>query len=66
MHPKNKFFHIGRPNLPNKKLVLEKFSQILENGWLTNNGPMVRELEARIQDYLGSNIVYAYATPRLG
>ena len=46
-------FHVGKPNLPNKRLVLENFSQILENGRLTNNGPMVQELEGRIQDYLG-------------
>jgi dTDP-4-amino-4,6-dideoxygalactose transaminase len=48
-------FHVGRPNLPDEKIVLDKFSEVLQNKWLTNNGPMVEELESKIEKYLGVN-----------
>ena len=44
---------MGRPNIPSKEKVLSRFSKVLENEWLTNNGPMVQELEHKIQQYLG-------------
>jgi len=49
----NKPFHVGCPNIPNKEKILSKFSEVLDNKWLTNNGPMVQELEHKIQQYLG-------------
>jgi len=48
-----KTFHVGRPNIPNKEKVLSKFSEVLNNKWLSNSGPMVQELEHQIQQYLG-------------
>lgn len=45
--------HVGRPNIANPAVFLERVGQIIENQWLTNNGPMVQELERRIADYLG-------------
>lgn len=45
--------HVGRPNIGNQKRFLELTSQILDNHWLTNNGPMVRDLESRIASLLG-------------
>lgn len=39
--------------MPNKKKVLEKISQVLDNQWLTNVGPLSLELEERIADMLG-------------
>lgn len=45
--------HVGRPNIGNQKRFLELTSQILDNHWLTNNGPMVRGLESRIASLLG-------------
>ncbi len=47
-----KTLHVGRPNIGNKKLFLEKADKILENAWLTNNGPFVREFEQKIQNRL--------------
>ena len=46
-------FHVGRPNIPNKEKVLEKFSQVLDNQWLTNMGPLSLDLEERIAEMLG-------------
>lgn len=45
--------HVGRPNIGNKQAFLDRVNQILDNNWLTNNGPMVQEFEQRIADYLG-------------
>lgn len=44
--------HVGRPNIGNRDAFLARVSQILDNHWLTNNGPMVQEFEQRIADYL--------------
>jgi dTDP-4-amino-4,6-dideoxygalactose transaminase len=43
--------HVGRPNVGNRELFLKYTEQILDSQWLTNNGPMVRELETKIAEY---------------
>ncbi|MCE7951140.1 MAG: aminotransferase class I/II-fold pyridoxal phosphate-dependent enzyme [Xanthomonadales bacterium PRO7] len=45
--------HVGRPNIGNREAFLQRVNQILDNQWLTNNGPMVQEFENRIAKYLG-------------
>lgn len=45
--------HVGRPNIGNREAFLQRVNQILDNQWLTNNGPMVQEFEQHIADYLG-------------
>lgn len=45
--------HVGRPNIGDRNRFLELTSQILDNRWLTNNGPFVRELESKIATRLG-------------
>lgn len=40
--------HVGRPNISNKALFIEYVETILDNNWLTNNGPFVQELESHI------------------
>ncbi|KAF0191312.1 MAG: hypothetical protein FD165_1908 [Gammaproteobacteria bacterium] len=40
-------------NLPNRDRFEQLAREIFASGWLTNNGPMVRELEERLADYLG-------------
>ncbi len=40
--------HVGRPNVGDRTAFLERVESILDRGWLTNAGPMVAELEARI------------------
>ena len=37
--------HVGRPNLGPKAAFDALASGIFENRWLTNNGPLVQELE---------------------
>jgi dTDP-4-amino-4,6-dideoxygalactose transaminase len=45
--------HVGRPNIGDREQFLQRVSQILDNQWLTNNGPMVQEFEQRIAAHLG-------------
>jgi dTDP-4-amino-4,6-dideoxygalactose transaminase len=45
--------HVGRPNIGNHKRFLQRASDILDSGWLSNNGPIAQEFEQRIADFLG-------------
>jgi dTDP-4-amino-4,6-dideoxygalactose transaminase len=45
--------HVGRPNITNRSGFMRYVNDILDRGWLTNNGPLVQELEHRIESYLG-------------
>lgn len=45
--------HVGQPNIGDREDFLRRIGQILDNRWLTNNGPMVQEFEQRIANYLG-------------
>ena len=45
--------HVGRPNVPDHDAVLSRIRGALERGWLTNDGPLVRELEEQLAQYLG-------------
>lgn len=44
---------VTRPYLPDRAKLDKYIDGIYERGWLTNNGPLLRELTARLQDYLG-------------
>jgi dTDP-4-amino-4,6-dideoxygalactose transaminase len=43
--------HVGRPSIGNRELFLRYTEEILDRQWVTNNGPVVQELEQRIADY---------------
>jgi dTDP-4-amino-4,6-dideoxygalactose transaminase len=45
--------HVGRPNLGDRAALLRHTGDIYDRRWLTNNGPLVQELEARIAQRLG-------------
>ncbi|MCZ8092138.1 MAG: aminotransferase class I/II-fold pyridoxal phosphate-dependent enzyme, partial [Acidovorax sp.] len=45
--------HVGRPNIPNKDIFLSYVGEILENQWLTNNGPLVQRFEQQVAERLG-------------
>lgn len=40
--------HVGRPNMGNKAAFMEYAEAIFESRWLSNNGPLVQQLEQRI------------------
>jgi dTDP-4-amino-4,6-dideoxygalactose transaminase len=45
--------HVSKIYFPDKQKFLKYIERIYENGWLTNNGPLIQELEKRLEDYFG-------------
>ena len=45
--------HVGAPITGNRERLLERINGALDRRWLTNDGPLVRELEQRIESLLG-------------
>lgn len=45
--------HVGRPNIGDRDSFMKRVDQIFAHRWLTNNGPMVQEFEARLANYIG-------------
>lgn len=43
--------HVGRPNIGDKAEFLKYVDQIFDSKWLSNNGPLVQQLEQRIANY---------------
>lgn len=58
--------HVGRPNLGEPAGVLDRISQALADRRLTNDGPFVREFEARIAERLGVAHCIAVCNGTLG
>jgi dTDP-4-amino-4,6-dideoxygalactose transaminase len=40
--------HVGRPNIGDKKALMNRINDLLDRRWLTNNGPFVHEFEEKI------------------
>lgn len=54
----NEIINVTKTYLPNKEKYLKYIDEIYENGWITNNGPLVQKLEKKLAKYLGvKNIV---------
>ncbi|RLA52877.1 MAG: DegT/DnrJ/EryC1/StrS family aminotransferase [Gammaproteobacteria bacterium] len=47
--------NVTKTYLPDKKKYLAYVDKIYASGWVTNNGPLVRELEERLAEHLGVN-----------
>lgn len=45
--------HVGLPNIGDRKTILRRVNEMLDRRWLSNDGPLVKEFEARIADYTG-------------
>lgn len=43
--------HVGRPNIGSREAFLNYAEDIFARRWLSNNGPLVQELEQRIAEY---------------
>jgi len=44
---------VTKPYLPNREKLNQYIDGIYERGWLTNNGPLLQELTARLEKHLG-------------
>ena len=50
--------NVTKTFLPNKAKYQKYIDEIYANGWITNNGPLVKKLELRLAEYLGvKNII---------
>jgi dTDP-4-amino-4,6-dideoxygalactose transaminase len=45
--------HVGRPNLGDREAMLRRVNEMLDRRWFTNDGPLVKEFEARIRKLAG-------------
>ena len=45
--------HVGRPNIGDRRKLMERIEGILDRRWLSNNGPLVQEFEAKLAAHLG-------------
>jgi dTDP-4-amino-4,6-dideoxygalactose transaminase len=44
--------HVGRPNIGNRQVLMQRINEILDKCWLTNDGPFVQEFERRMAEFL--------------
>ena len=49
----NEPVHVGRPNLGNREAFHQYVDDIFDRDWLTNNGPLVQELEQKVATFHG-------------
>ena len=62
----SKEYFVGKPNILNQGRFFERVHTILNSGQLTNNGPMVQELEERFRKYAKAKHCIAVANATLG
>ena len=48
----NKKLFVGCPNIGNRDVLMQRFNDMLDRRWLSNNGSFVQEFESRVADYL--------------
>ncbi len=45
--------HVGKPNIGSEETLLERFRDLFDRRWLTNNGPYAQEFGSRLAQFLG-------------
>ena len=45
--------HVGRPNIGDRQALIARLNDVLDRRWLSNDGPMVKEFEQRISEFVG-------------
>ncbi len=50
--------NVTKTFLPDREQYLEYVNQIWDRGYLTNNGPLLQELESQLKEYLGVERLY--------
>jgi dTDP-4-amino-4,6-dideoxygalactose transaminase len=45
--------HVGRPNIGDRDRFMRRVGEMFDRRWLSNNGPLLQEFEAKVADYLG-------------
>ena len=58
--------YVTKIYLPDKEKFKSYIDRIYESGWLTNNGPLVQELEKRLEKYFGVKNLLCVASGTVG
>lgn len=58
--------HVGRPNIGNRERLLERFNDMLDRRWFSNNGPYVQEFEAKLAELTGVKHAVAMTNATIG
>ncbi len=58
--------YVGRPNVGDQDRLLERIKTLLDSRWLTNSGPLVKEFEQRVADFLGVQHCIAMCNATIG
>lgn len=58
--------HVGRPNIGDRERLISRINGILDRRWLTNDGPLVREFEARVAEIVGARHCIAVSSATSG
>jgi dTDP-4-amino-4,6-dideoxygalactose transaminase len=58
--------HVGRPNIGDRSNLTERFNDILDRRWFTNNGPYVQEFEKKLADFVGVKHCIAMCNATVG
>ncbi len=60
--------HVGRPYVGDREAFLARVADMFDRGWLTNDGPLVREFERKIAGFVGVRhcVATCNATTALG
>ena len=45
--------HVGRPNIGDRERLLERIAGVIDGRWLTNDGPLVHQLEQAVAEVVG-------------
>ncbi len=45
--------HVGRPNIGDRGVFLERVGEMLDRRWFSNDGPLLKQFEKAIADYVG-------------
>jgi dTDP-4-amino-4,6-dideoxygalactose transaminase len=45
--------HVGRPNIGDRARFLGRVEEMLDRRWFSNDGPLVREFERKVAEYVG-------------
>jgi dTDP-4-amino-4,6-dideoxygalactose transaminase len=59
-------YYVGRPNVVDRESFIKRVHDMLDRKWLTNDGPLVREFEERIQNYVGAKHAIAVNNATIG
>jgi dTDP-4-amino-4,6-dideoxygalactose transaminase len=58
--------HVGRPNIGDRAKFMARVGDIFDRRWLTNDGPLVQQLEREISGFLGVDHCVAVCNATIG